>query len=187
MDWSSNSGPRGHGCELGQRCRMPRTLRERTRPHTVRCRGQCTPRSRSDPQARLRSSLLAEPLGHPSLGLVLVDNAPGFNIAQAAFDLLADVDVVLDVLQRGVVGRSSSSRGRFLSVCMTHSHRQDSALRVSRTRLRSSRFFAPVCHDTPLFGGSSRNGTSGTACPPGRTLENTSGNQRNAASRLDFS
>jgi hypothetical protein len=40
---------------------------------------------------------------HPSLGLVLVDHAAGFNITQAAFDFLADMDVVLDVLQRGVV------------------------------------------------------------------------------------
>jgi hypothetical protein len=38
------------------------------------------------------------------LGLVLVDHAPGFNVAHAAFDLLADIDVVLDVLQRVVVG-----------------------------------------------------------------------------------
>lgn len=36
---------------------------------------------RASPQARLRSNLLAKPLGHPSLGLVLVDHAAGFNIA----------------------------------------------------------------------------------------------------------
>ena len=43
--------------------------------------------------------LAAQPLGHPSLGLVLLNNTPGFNIAQAALNLLADVDVVLDVFQ----------------------------------------------------------------------------------------
>jgi hypothetical protein len=78
---------------------------ERRRQHNGRCRGRCTPRLRSDLQARLRSKLLAKPLGHPSFGLFLIDDAPGFDVAQPVLDLLADVDVVLDVLQRGILGQ----------------------------------------------------------------------------------
>ena len=52
---------------------------------------------------RLRAEDAAEPPGHSSLGFILVDYAPGIYITQAALDLPADGDVVLDVLQRCIV------------------------------------------------------------------------------------
>jgi len=69
---------------------------EQTRLHSGRFRGDV-------PAVALKSSSAAsvqptrQPLGHPSLGLVLLNTRPASTSRQAAFNLLADVDVVLDV------------------------------------------------------------------------------------------
>lgn len=51
----------------------------------------------------LGPALLAEPPGHSALGLFLANHPPGLRILQASLDLFAHVNVVLDVLQRGVI------------------------------------------------------------------------------------
>ncbi len=50
----------------------------------------------------LLTTLRFEPLGHPLVKLLLEEGAPGLDGLQAVVDLLAHVDVVLDVFEGGV-------------------------------------------------------------------------------------
>jgi hypothetical protein len=75
-----------------------------------------------------------------------------------------------------------------LSGIATQLERQKGFVRDVESHDHSEIILPPVCHDTLLFGGFSRKGTVRNGLlPPGRTLEDTSGKQRKAASRLGFS
>ena len=57
-------------------------------------------------RTRFRSTLRVEPPGQPPLDLVLSDGAARLDVLPPALYTLQDVEVVLDVLQRGLVRKS---------------------------------------------------------------------------------
>src|SRR5437867_1706412 len=72
-------------------------------PWVARYKGGCA-NTRWRRRGLFRFRSFGGPFGHPSLGLLLIHNSAGLNIRQARGDLLAHVDVVLNVPERGVVG-----------------------------------------------------------------------------------
>src|SRR5438552_3955934 len=87
--------------------------------HTARSPRRCSSplfRDRSTPP---RSRLLVEPFRHPALRLFLALDAPLFDVFQSAFDLLAHVNVILDILVRHVVRKALQHLPNFFLRC-TH-------------------------------------------------------------------
>lgn len=59
---------------------------------------------------RTRSRLLPGPSGHSTLDLFLAQDPPGCHVVTAAVDLLSDVQVVLNLLERGILGKLIKER-----------------------------------------------------------------------------
>jgi len=97
MARSSNWGPRGHDWRTRSACRMLECLSNKPACIADAFAGDVPAVALKSSKRGFGPAYSPSHLGHPSLGLVLLNNTPGFNIAQAAFNLLADVDVVLDV------------------------------------------------------------------------------------------
>src|SRR5207248_3064742 len=68
------------------------------------------------------SSRLATPLRHPPLRLFLIYHPPRFNVCQAGGDLLAHIDVILNILERGVVGNRLQQLSDFFFGRIHHLH-----------------------------------------------------------------
>jgi hypothetical protein len=58
------------------------------------------------PAMKSRPALLVEPPGQPLLDLVLGKDSPSPDVFAATADALKDVEVVLDVLERGFLGKA---------------------------------------------------------------------------------
>jgi hypothetical protein len=62
-------------------------------------------------------TLLAEPSGEPLLDLFMRYHSARTYVGKALIDLLPDVDVVLDVLERRIIGKPFKQLSHFLFRC----------------------------------------------------------------------
>jgi hypothetical protein len=78
----------------------------RTPPHSLESPRRCSRRCARGHARQSRPTLLVEPPGQPLLDLVLGQDSPCLDVFAAALDALQDVEVVLDVLERGSLGEA---------------------------------------------------------------------------------